>query len=854
MNFFNLVVVSQLVIFATKLSNIVRMKKIFLCVCCVAALLATSCTDEDPAIPDNPNHEKPIPDPDPEPEPEPSEVKVVLNELCGNKAYNGNKFIELYNAGEDAATMTGWTLRKYASDATDVEGVYNVCWRAPQGLILAADGYLVLEADQTDPKKGFNAGLSAKKEVKFELVNAEGEVVDSFIRGEDATPFAEKSLPENKEASFSRVPNGEGEFAYAVPTPGEANGEATGEIEHTAPDPEPDPEPNPGAGEGNVVLNELCGNKVYNGNKFIELYNLSDEAAAMAGWTLRKYASDATDVVGVYNICWTASEGLTIDAGGYLVLEADQTDPSKGFSAGLSAKKEVKFELVNAKGEVVDSFIRGEDATPFAEKSLPENKEASFSRVPNGEGEFAYAVPTPGEANGEATGEIEHAAATPEPNPNPNPTVANGLSYIFDLEALPEIHLEIPLEQWNTLLKEYDKDINTDAYIHCDARFIKDGEEHSFADAGLRLRGNTSRRRPEAGNNGDMHKGDNADWQHVHFMLNLRKFQKDDAHELGGVRKIHLKWCKDDPAYVREIYCYNLFRRYGIEAGIRCSYGRLWLKVEGDSRETYYGVYEMLEAIDDEYLKNRTDLFGEGEFNLWKCGWGADLKETGGSNRFVNDDDAGTGNYPYVLKTNCDKFASAKEQLIDFILKLNGKTGDSFKTWINQVTDVELLLKTYAVNVAVGMWDDYWGNMNNYYIYFNSNDKYDYKFFFIPYDYDNTLGTSNIIDAGRQDPTRWGDSSRKLISKLLEYPEYRKIYLDALRELCNDDNLFGATGSMQRIAVWQNLIRQYVPNDTGEDMVIEDRPASWSNHSEYRIMSPGSNNFFTVKKNSIPQQ
>ena len=95
MIFFNLVVVSQLVIFATKLSNIVRMKKIFLCVCCVAALLATSCTDEDPAIPENPNHEQPNPDPDPEPEPEPSEVKVVLNELCGNKAYNGNKFIEL---------------------------------------------------------------------------------------------------------------------------------------------------------------------------------------------------------------------------------------------------------------------------------------------------------------------------------------------------------------------------------------------------------------------------------------------------------------------------------------------------------------------------------------------------------------------------------------------------------------------------------------------------------------------------------------------------------------------------------------------------------------------------------------
>ncbi len=439
---------------------------------------------------------------------------------------------------------------------------------------------------------------------------------------------------------------------------------------------------------------------------------------------------------------------------------------------------------------------------------------------------------------------------TSEPSPEDKNDIANGLSYIFDIEALPEIHLEIPLGQWNLLLQEFDKDKDTDKYIHCDANFIKNGELHTFEDAGLRLRGNTSRRRPEGGF-GEMHNAENPDWHHVHFMLNLRKFQKDDAHELGGVRKIHLKWCKDDASYVREIYCYNLFRRYGIETGIRCSYGRLWLKVEGDKKESYFGVYEMLEAIDEEYIENRTELFGEGEYNLWKCGYGADLLSTD-DGRFVNDDDAGTANWPYTLKTNCDNYEAAKAQLIDFILKLNGKQGESFTTWIEQVTDVELLLKTYAVNVAVGMWDDYWCNQNNYYIYFNSNDKYDYQFFFIPYDYDNTLGTSNIIDAGRQDPTRWGDNSRKLISKLLEFPKYRKIYLDALHELCNDDNLFGINGSMQRIATWQNLIRPYVANDTGEDMTIEDKPASWGNHAEYRIMSDGANNFFRVKKNSIP--
>jgi spore coat protein CotH len=51
--------------------------------------------------------------------------------------------------------------------------------------------------------------------------------------------------------------------------------------------------------------------------------------------------------------------------------------------------------------------------------------------------------------------------------------------------------------------------------------------------------------------------------------------------------------------------------------------------------------------------------------------------------------------------------------------------------------DVDLFLKTYAVSVIVGMWDDYWAdNGNNYYFYFDS----DGKVYFIPYDYDNSMG------------------------------------------------------------------------------------------------------------------
>jgi hypothetical protein len=34
-------------------------------------------------------------------------------------------------------------------------------------------------------------------------------------------------------------------------------------------------------------------------------------------------------------------------------------------------------------------------------------------------------------------------------------------------------------------------------------------------------------------------------------------------------------------------------------------------------------------------------------------------------------------------------------------------------------------------------------------------------------------------------------------------------------------------------------------------MWIEDKPAGWGNHGEYRLMDTGSNNFFKVKTETI---
>ena len=431
--------------------------------------------------------------------------------------------------------------------------------------------------------------------------------------------------------------------------------------------------------------------------------------------------------------------------------------------------------------------------------------------------------------------------------------VKEGYDYVWDDESLPEIHLEVSLSEWNRLLSLYDDNIYTTQYITGAITFIKDGDTSVIDNIGIRIKGNTSRRRPE-GRKGEMHQAGNTDWHHAHFGINLYKYEEDDAHTIQGVRKLYLKWFKDDPMYVREMFCFELFRRAGVWTAVRDNYCRLWIHVEGDSQEAYFGVYEMMEPIDKRYLKDRKTRFGSNNGFLWKCrNSAAGLNNPNGDIWYDDDSD---DRHAYTLQTQVEEFDTAKLQLQNFMNMINGLSDSKFYTWIQQVTDIDLLLKTYAVNVAVGMWDDYWNNANNYYLYFNSKDLHDYKFFLIPFDYDNTLGTTlhcgNQSDAGRQDPLNWGVSSNRLISRILAFDDFKAIYVKHLKFLVTTGNaMMDRQTAQARIRAWHRKIAPYIDNDTGEDTSIEDKPAYWGNHSEYNLLKSDGNNFFTVKAASI---
>jgi hypothetical protein len=163
-----------------------------------------------------------------------------------------------------------------------------------------------------------------------------------------------------------------------------------------------------------IVLNELSG-----ADKFIELYNTTDEEVSLREVYIVKYDSSKE---GGKSITWTGAKEMVIAPKGYVVLESsDLADEAEGgdpayayesenhvFKGGLSGKKNVFIELYNAKDEVLSEFKRGDEGAGWNQVSgFNNDKKHTFSRVPDGTGEWAYADPTKGAANGAKVADIE---------------------------------------------------------------------------------------------------------------------------------------------------------------------------------------------------------------------------------------------------------------------------------------------------------------------------------------------------------------------------------------------------------------------------------------------------------------
>lgn len=467
-------------------------------------------------------------------------------------------------------------------------------------------------------------------------------------------------------------------------------------------------------------------------------------------------------------------------------------------------------------------------------------------------------------------------------------TRSANLNYIFNPDVLGHTTVTITRDEWNTMLDYIARNPKNETCVHAEYQFEKGDYKWNLSDVGIRIRGNTSRVSPQIGRGPG-----NNDYVQAHFSIDFEEWpveingeEVDREQKMAGVMKgVILKRFKDDSTYSREVYGYNLFRMSGVWTSPRASYTTLTIKIieeDGETETVDFGVYAMIEEIKKQFLKERSsDLvlpdsegknlgggtFDDNKGNLWKCTWqggdvGPDFTVSGFNSSVgveeVYLDDSKSKRYNYDLKTNEDDFDTVKAEFETWLRELNAldvSNPAEIKTWFDSKMDVSLFLKTYAVNVILGMWDDYWVNSNNFYFYFDT----DGKAYFIPYDYDNILGTNSCgVDAATRDPLKWGiiDETRPLIQKILAVPEYVELYKQYLIEFSDSESFFDVNKSIARITGWHNLIREHIKSDNliyGDTTPeIRDGVASWGEPLiDYTVYTPGIMNYFTIRANTI---
>jgi hypothetical protein len=295
---------------------------------------------------------------------------LYINEFMANNdaavagPYNDYPdWIELYNGGTEAFDLGGMYLTGDLSNPDD--------WQFPSGTVIDAGGYLVIWADNL-PDRGLmhaSFGLNASGD-SIGFYASDGETLIDWI------VFDEQF----DDVAYGRLPDGSASWSYLTPTSGSSNG--LGEIvDPNAPVHVDVPE--------NLYINEFMANNdaavagPYNDYPdWIELYNGGTESIDVGGMYLTGNLGNPD--------AWSFPEGTVIDAGGFLVVWADN-HPEKGpmhASFSLSASGEA-IGLFASDGETeIDSVVFGAQFDDVA-----------YGRLPDGSASWSYLTATAGSSN-----------------------------------------------------------------------------------------------------------------------------------------------------------------------------------------------------------------------------------------------------------------------------------------------------------------------------------------------------------------------------------------------------------------------------------------------------------------------
>lgn len=241
--------------------------------------------------------------------------------------------------------------------------------------------------------------------------------------------------------------------------------------------------------------------------------------------------------------------------------------------------------------------------------------------------------------------------------------------------------------------------------------------------------------------------------------LNMDKFVDDQRYL--GMDKFHLANSVQDPSYLSELLCGELFRAAGVPAS---RVGHAVVTINGKRR----GLYYLKEGYDKYFLKQH---FGNRHGNFYDGGFLRDLDQplqrVSGKDDVVNHAD---------LKA---LFAAARE---------NDRRQRFQK--LDKLLDLDKFLSFLALEVITWDWDGYPMNRNNYRIYHDPSRD---KLTFIPSGMDQMFGDPN----GPLFPNFQGFVARALLETLEGRERYLAKMADIMKTVYRPDDLVKRLGECE---------------------------------------------------------
>lgn len=286
------------------------------------------------------------------------------------------------------------------------------------------------------------------------------------------------------------------------------------------------------------------------------------------------------------------------------------------------------------------------------------------------------------------------------------------------------------------------------------------------------------------------------------------------GQEYAGVSKLNLHNNITDASWMNESLAYRLFRDAKVPSP-RTAYAKVYVTVPGKHDRAYFGLYSMVENVDNDFEKHQ---LGARKGAIFK-------PVTTRPFEYMGDNWAA---YNQAYDPKDDVTPAQKQRVIEFSKFVSAANDEDFAKHVGDFIDIDNFSRYMATLVWLAELDGILGSGQNYYVYLHPTTQ---KFMFMPWDMDHSFGQFWL--RGTQEERNelsihkpWGGEVR-FLQRMFNTPAFKDAYLARLKEFSG--TLFKPERLASQVDEFGRALRPAVQEESAEKLARFDKAVAGQN-------------------------